>query len=220
MALEVATEEERPDPSFFLHNLRNYVGSLITSTERLKADRSDDRALQLIAKAANLALRDLQAFTDLTRPLELKTQGLNLNSWLRSTVESHEASKKLKVALEPSGQDPVAHADPALMQEAANAILANSLEAMADGGTLAAGVTLSPEGWSCIWFEDRGGPVLRDVTLEMIGCPFFTLKPNRLGLGLSRARHIVHQHGGRLEISRSSHGGLKVEFMLPPASPV
>lgn len=220
MTLEVATEEERPDPSFFLHNLRNYVGSLITSSDRLKADREDERALQLITKAANLALRDLQAFTDLTRPLELKGQCLSLGAWLRSTIEKHEASKKLTIVWELAQPDVVTHADPALLDEAVLAIVVNSVEAMPEGGTLAIGSSLSPEGWSCLRFEDRGGPVLRDVTLEMIGCPFFTLKPNRLGLGLSRARHIVHQHGGRMEIGGSPLGGLRVDFMLPPASPV
>jgi len=218
--IEVATEEERPDPSFFLHNLRNYVGSLISSTERLKADRSDERALQLITKAANLALRDLQAFTDLMRPLDLKTQGLVLTAWLRETVEAHEANKKLTVEWDPASQDLVSHADPLRLAEAVGCILANSLEAMPEGGAVSIGVTPSPEGWSCIRIEDRGGPMLRDVTLEMIGCPFFTLKPNRLGLGLSRARHIVHEHGGRMEIGRSPVGGLKIEFFLPPASPV
>ena len=218
--MQVATEEERPDPSFFLHNLRNYVGSVITSAERLKADKTDERAIQLISKAANLALRDLQAFSDLSRPLDLKTQSLRLASWLRDVVAKRELAKLLKVEFSDDSPDQIAHADPAFLADAVDAVISNSAENMPEGGAIGLGVGLTSEGWSSLWFEDRGGPIVRDVTLEMIGAPFFTLKPNRLGLGLSRARHIVHQHGGKLEIARSPLGGLRVEMILPPASPV
>ena len=213
-------EEERPDPSFFLHNLRNYIGTIIASADRLKNDKNDERALQLVKKAADLSLRDLQAFCDLTRPLDLKSSMLDLTGWLRDTVASHQAAKTLKVEVSPNSNGISTHADPELLAEAAGHVLINSAEAMAEGGAVAIGAKPSPDGWSCVWFEDRGGPVLRDVTLEMIGLPFFTLKPNRIGLGLSRARHIVHQHGGRMEIARAPNGGLRVEFFLPPASPV
>jgi two-component system, NtrC family, sensor histidine kinase HydH len=221
MTLEMATvEEERPDPSYFLHNLRNYIGTVIQNADRLKADRNEERALQLIAKAGTLALRDLQAFTDLTRPLDLKIERLELGAWLRQTVEKHQASKALKITWA-GGDAPVStHADPAFLAEAADAILLNSVEAMPEGGEISVGATTGPGGWSCLWFEDRSGPKLREVTLEMIGAPFFTLKPNRLGLGLSRARHILLQHGGKTEISGSPAGGLRVQFMLPPSTPV
>jgi signal transduction histidine kinase len=221
MTLEIAAvEEERPDPSYFLHNLRNYIGTVIQNADRLKADRADERALQLIAKAGALALRDLQAFTDLTRPLELKTERLELGAWLRQIVQGHQAGKALKVTWTDAAGELIAHADGTFLAEAAGAILLNSVEAMPEGGEIAVGVKSSPNGWSCLAFEDRGGPKLRDVTLEMIGAPFFTLKPNRLGLGLSRARHILQQHGGKLEISGSPAGGLRVIFLLPPSSPV
>lgn len=221
MALEIAElEEERPDPSYFLHNLRNYIGAVIQNVDRLKADRNDERALQLIAKAGGLALRDLQAFTDLTRPLDLKTERLDLSQWARRTVEAHQASKALKVTYTDNSEPVVAYADPAFLAEAAGAILLNSMEAMPEGGEISVSAVPAPNGWACLCFEDRGGAKLREVTLEMIGAPFFTLKPNRVGLGLSRARHILQQHGGKLELAGSPAGGLKVRFLLPPSNPV
>lgn len=216
---EVDQEEQRPDPSFFIHNLRNYVGTVMTNADRLKADRNDERALQLIAKAAALALRDLQAFTDLARPIDLKPERVELGAWLKGVVEGHPSSRKLKCQQDSDGKDVVAHIDKASLAEAVDLVLTNSAEAMPEGGAIVYGARACASGCG-FWIEDKGGAKVRDVTLEMIGAPFFTLKANRVGLGLSRARHILQQHGGRLELAPAPAGGLRVQFVLPPSSPI
>jgi two-component system sensor histidine kinase DctS len=58
---------------------------------------------------------------------------------------------------------------------------------------------------------------IADEHLDMIGTPFFTLKRDGLGLGLSITRTLLEAHGSRLEVRRNppEDGGMSFSFTLP-----
>jgi signal transduction histidine kinase len=51
--------------------------------------------------------------------------------------------------------------------------------------------------------------------MERLFDSFFTTKSDRLGLGLSMARAIVHMHGGKLWAERRPSGGAAFLFTVP-----
>lgn len=59
------------------------------------------------------------------------------------------------------------------------------------------------------------GPGLDAVALERIFTPFYTSKPEGLGLGLSMSRSIIEGFGGSLEGEPMEEGGLRMRCRLP-----
>jgi C4-dicarboxylate-specific signal transduction histidine kinase len=62
--------------------------------------------------------------------------------------------------------------------------------------------------------HDRGAGVT-EAELGRIFDPFYTTKPDGLGLGLSICRAIVGAHGGTLEAVRHSEGGMTLSATFP-----
>jgi C4-dicarboxylate-specific signal transduction histidine kinase len=61
--------------------------------------------------------------------------------------------------------------------------------------------------------EDSGPPIDKDV-LARLFVPFYTSKPNGLGMGLAISRSIIEAHGGAIEARSCSGRGLAVRFTL------
>ena len=66
----------------------------------------------------------------------------------------------------------------------------------------------------CVRVEDQG-PGADAERLTQMFTPFFTSKPDGLGLGLSMSRSIVEGFGGALEARPGKQGGLCLECRLP-----
>ncbi|WP_100118178.1 sensor histidine kinase [Limnohabitans sp. G3-2] len=63
---------------------------------------------------------------------------------------------------------------------------------------------------------DLGAGIGADVAAQLFN-PFFTTKPEGMGLGLSLCRTVVEQHGGQLEFEELQPKGTVFRFTLPVA---
>lgn len=63
------------------------------------------------------------------------------------------------------------------------------------------------------------GPGMSIEDLERLFDPFFTRKPDGIGLGLSISRTIVEAHGGELTVRKNEETGLTFRFLLPVSDP-
>jgi PAS domain S-box-containing protein len=61
------------------------------------------------------------------------------------------------------------------------------------------------------------GPGLTEASVRRIFTPFFSTKPEGMGVGLSISRSIVEAHGGRLELAANTSNGATFELELPVA---
>jgi len=59
------------------------------------------------------------------------------------------------------------------------------------------------------------GPGIPPEQIEQIFAPFFTTKPDGLGLGLNICRTIVEAHGGSMTVANDADGGATFSFILP-----
>ena len=61
------------------------------------------------------------------------------------------------------------------------------------------------------------GPGIPADALAQIFNPFFTTKPNGMGMGLAISRTIIEAHGGRIWAENRHGGGAAFRFTLPIA---
>jgi PAS domain S-box-containing protein len=97
-------------------------------------------------------------------------------------------------------------------------LMMNSVEAMS-GVTertreLSVSSTLAEPGSVLVVVEDTGTGLDPAITERMFQ-PFFTTKPDGLGMGLAICRSIVEAHGGRLWVSPRVPHGADVRFTVP-----
>jgi len=59
------------------------------------------------------------------------------------------------------------------------------------------------------------GPGLDPANFDRLFDPFYTTKPQGLGMGLAISRSIIEAHGGRLWVTPNTPSGAVFQFTLP-----
>ncbi len=110
-------------------------------------------------------------------------------------------------------------ADPLQFQQVLLNLIHNAVDAMsASEGSRAITVFARPDREVVeIGVKDTGPGVAPDVFNQLLH-PFFTTKPDGLGLGLSISQSIVEAHGGRLWATPNQGPGITFHFTLPIAN--
>lgn len=99
-------------------------------------------------------------------------------------------------------------ADELVRQAADRRHIRISLQQAASSGDDPAGLAVG------LAVEDDG-PGLQGRSLAELSSPFFSTKPDGMGMGLSICRSVVEAHHGRLEAGASALGGACFSFKLP-----
>ncbi len=97
-------------------------------------------------------------------------------------------------------------------------LLSNAVEAMAssEGGKRELRISSGHgrPGFVCLHVRDSG-PGLADSQLRAPFQPFFTTKPDGMGMGLVISRSILEAHGGQLRLGNHPEGGAEFSLELP-----
>lgn len=109
------------------------------------------------------------------------------------------------------------HADPIMIEQVLLNLIKNGVEAMA-GMPLAEArlqVRVSDEGRRLrVAVSDRGHGI-RVTDHEQLFAPFYTTKPEGMGLGLNICRSIIEFHDDHLQVAAAPDGGTMFSFALP-----
>jgi signal transduction histidine kinase len=101
-------------------------------------------------------------------------------------------------------------------------LIANAVESMASVEQRARALTVrSQRAGDCdivVTVEDSGSGI-DQADLERVFEPFFSTKPEGMGMGLSICRSIIEAHGGRIAVAPARDGGSVFQVRLPCDEP-
>jgi len=139
---------------------------------------------------------------------------------LEVTALTHGEALKTGVTVrtELAGELPRIQYDRVQLQQVMLNLIINAIQSMSgveDGNRELhiSSVSIEPEG-VCVAVRDTGHG-LRPEGLPRLFEPFYTTKPDGMGMGLSICRSIIEAHGGRLWANRCEPRGALFQFTIP-----
>ncbi|MHC4392454.1 MAG: ATP-binding protein [Planctomycetota bacterium] len=211
------------------------------SREGASPDTWDDALLRLglLRDEANLARRTVTNFVQLSRPFALSVEALDLRELveaqlakartdLKATLiakSDTRALRKLETVrceVDEAPPLPAVLGDRGRLEAALHAVATNSLEALLTGGEgpsdlLSVRFDTHPNTKRVLVEFDDNGRGIRDYELDRVFYPFFSMKPDHEGVGLSWARRIVEALGGVIDVVPNGEVGTIVSIALPSA---
>ena len=131
-------------------------------------------------------------------------------------IEARKAGVRISVSV--PADLPPAYADKIMIEQVVLNLVKNGIEAMQDtpraDRELAISARANGRDFIEVKVADRGHGVLVEQT-EKLFAPFYTTKPEGMGMGLNICRSIIEFHHGRLWATANSGGGSVFSFTLP-----
>jgi signal transduction histidine kinase len=149
--------------------------------------------------------------------VDMKEVIQELTVFLKDEAIGRQVSLRAEVARDL----PLVDGDRVQLQQVVLNLAMNGMDAMKDlaRGPKELRIAVRREGASQILVSvEDSGIGLSAETAEKIFQPFFTTKPQGIGMGLSISRSIIESHAGRLWASPRPGGGALFQFTLPVRS--
>lgn len=136
-------------------------------------------------------------------------------SFLSFEIHRHNATVNLQLMPDP----PLIPLCKIEIQQVLFNLIKNGIEAMSemepDSRVLLIGSEIIAEGRSMKVFVQDYGTGVESRTAKRVFKPYFTTKPDGLGIGLTICRSIIESHGGELSFSKTEGCGSRFQFTLP-----
>lgn len=160
--------------------------------------------------------RVVETLFEFARNPSLRVQQCNLNDTVRSVLESFEAELDKHAIRLAQDYDPSVdemEVDPVFFSQAIHNVVQNSIDATPSGGTIQ--VTTARKDRSIeIRISDTGPGVSKEDS-DRIFLPFYSTKEQGMGLGLTIANRILHQHQGAIRWVTDDKEGNYFALQIP-----
>lgn len=210
------------------HELNQPLGAILRNTETaeiLLASPSPDleelRAILVdIHKDDQRAGAVIDGMRALLKHREPERSRLDLGAVARevaSLVRSDAERRGVRLAVESDEGLPSVQGDRVQLQQVLLNLMLNAMDAIDESPSARRVITVRMQTAGTtveVVVSDQGRGIPVDA-LPRVFEPFFTSKPNGLGMGLSIAKGIAEAHGGRLSAENNPSGGATFRLVLP-----
>jgi PAS domain S-box-containing protein len=206
------------------HEVRNPITNINLSVEQLQEIVADDPNNNLyfdIIKRNSKRINDLvNELLENSKPMELKLVPTTIHTILQNTYDLARDRAKLKgvqIKTDFNAKEAVVLADEPKLTIAILNILINAIEAVkADTGVIE--MHSDCNGKKCYIIVEDNGCGIDEEFLKKVFDPYYTSKPNGMGLGLATSQNIIHTHEGKIDVETRVNKGTKftIELKLMP----
>jgi len=179
--------------------------------------------LNRIADACDRASQVIDGIRSMFKSEGREKALLDVNEVIREVIgllRSELQNRQILVQDELSPKLPPVLADEVQLQQVIANLVTNAIEAMDSvddrARTLRVKSAIGEASGVLITVEDSG-PGIDPENVDRIFHPFFTTKPQGMGMGLSICRSIIDAHNGRLSARSATHHGSVFQILLPAA---
>jgi two-component system sensor histidine kinase HydH len=202
------------------HEIRNPLSSIkgfaTILAGRFKEDgRSRQIADVMVQEVARLN-RVVSELLDFARPTELNRRLVCLADLLRRSirlVESDASHRGVRVDLAVHPENLESELDPDRFSQILLNLYLNALHAMENGGTLE--IEASEKSGEVVLTVSDSGSGISPEHLPHVFDPYFTTKPQGVGLGLANVHKFVEAHNGEIEVESTAGKGTTFTIRLP-----
>jgi signal transduction histidine kinase len=201
------------------HSIRNPLASIRSAAE-LAREEEDRRGI-------DECLRDIMSETDrldswvrtlllASRSAAVNVEQFDLNDLLQEVLNDNAAemgNRNIELMLY-AGTLPQIRGNRAMLGHALGSVVSNAVQSMPNHGTLRVETQRVDNDKIQIDVEDTGLG-MPPIAKRNVFRPFFTTKPNGIGLGMSLAKRIFDRHGGSIKLESMEGRGTKVLMTLP-----
>jgi C4-dicarboxylate-specific signal transduction histidine kinase len=177
-------------------------------------------AIEAASVHAHRAAEIIRRLSSFVQKREPRRSSCDLNQTIREVIGFSAADARdhhVQIRLNPTVDLPLVQADDIQIQQVILNLVRNGIEAMAEveSRERILEIRTSPVGDAVEVAVSDNGSGLTSEAQERIFTPFFTTKPQGMGMGLSISRSIIDAHGGRLWATPNPDGGTTFQFTIP-----
>lgn len=211
------------------HEVNQPLAAIVSSSDSCTAWLANEppnldrarAAAERIVQAATQANGIVQRIRRLFQKSTSATEAVDVNDVIKETISfvAHEAQRNhIFLRTELDGSLPLVTGDRVQLQQVILNLMINGIEAMSgvDGEprSLLIRSALPNERELRISVADTG-PGIDAKNIGLLFSPFFTTKPQGIGMGLRISRSIIEAHGGRVWAEKNDPHGAVFHFVLP-----
>lgn len=207
--------------TMIVHEVRNPLSTImmgLQSFQNLSLPEPFQLRLNIALEEADRLQRLLDEILLYAKPPSLDCSTLDLNILVEKTLKSLQdfpAESKKKIIFRPEDFAAKLYGDPDKLKQVLINLLTNADEASNIGDDITLQIqSIKNSNIIRLKIHNWGQSILPDK-LDEIFLPFYTTKPSGNGLGLPIVKHIIEEHGGKIEIESNLHSGTSFTIDLP-----
>ncbi len=207
-----------------VHEIKNPLTPIRLSAERMRKlvhegsplrDEAVIKGSETIISEVNSLLRLVSNFNNFARLPEKKAELSNIKNIINDSVALFQVYDKVTFEINCTDSIPDMQLDRALLRQAFNNLLSNSIQAMRENGVIRIVCEPDREGLYIVIRIIDNGPGIKAQHIEKVFDPGFTFGKNGTGLGLAIVEKIVLEHDGKIYCRSEEGKGAEFIIKLP-----